>query len=63
MLPLANAIASLHAEHMKNEDFEGFTHDLSVLIAQALMDGFDDSEMTTHVNEYIKELIEVNKED
>ena len=63
MLPLAQAISSLHQEHMRNEDFEGFCHDLSILVSQGLNDGLDDEEMTSHISEYITELKEVNEEE
>lgn len=63
MRKLADSILALHKEHMKNEDIEGFAWDLAILINEGLTDGFDDDEMTAHVHEYIKEFIEVSRED
>ena len=58
--PLTAAIRTLHAEHMKNEDFDGFVHDLSVLIHEGLGDEHHHSlnleGMTQHIYEYIEEL-------
>ena len=61
--PLAEAILRLHKEHMRVEDIEGFAWDLAILINEALEHGMDDDDMVNHVNEYIQELIDVNKED
>lgn len=58
--PLKNAIKELHSEHLKNEDFDGFLHDLSVLISEGLGDdghySLNLEEMTEHFTDYVKEL-------
>ena len=56
---LKQAIHGVYQEHMKIEDLDGFLHDMSILIAEALEDGFTPDEMTERLNEYKQEMLEI----
>ena len=56
MVELKQSILSVYQEHMKNEDLDGFMHDLAVLIGEGLDAGFSIAEMTKRFNEYTTEL-------
>ena len=60
MNSLKNAIHGVYQEHMKIEDLDGFLHDMSVLINEALEDGFNQDEMTQRLIDYKQELLEMN---
>ena len=61
MIELKQSIHGVYQEHMKNEDLDGFLHDLAVLIGEGLEDGFSIDEMTERLNEYTTELKELDQ--
>lgn len=60
MIKLKKAINGVYEEHMKCEDFDGFLHDISILIIEGLEDGLSEDELTQRFVDYKQELKDIN---